>query len=69
MRWRWCSDAEDVSEMELEGGRSSSRLLDLSLGGSDARLEGYEGSNEVGGSDGDSKGGRGHGCHGSLLLL
>jgi hypothetical protein len=34
MRWR-CSNSEDGSELELEGGRDSSRLL--GLGGDDAR--------------------------------
>jgi hypothetical protein len=59
-RW-WCSDSEDISELELEGGRSSSRLLGLSLGGGDTHLKSYEGSGEVGRSSGG-------GC-GSLLLL
>ncbi len=31
MRWR-CSDSEDGSELELEGGHGSSRLLGLSGG-------------------------------------
>jgi hypothetical protein len=60
-RWRWCSDSEDVGELELEGARDSSRLL--GLGGGDARLKGGEGSGEVG------RRGGGCGCHGSLLLL
>jgi hypothetical protein len=62
MRWRWCSDAKDVGKLELKGGRSSSHLLGLGLDGSDARLEGC-------GSSGGSRGGSGHGYHGSLLLV
>jgi hypothetical protein len=64
MRWKWSSDAEDVGELELEGGRSNSCLLGLGLDDSNACLEGCEGSDEVGWS-----GGGGCGCHGSLLLL
>jgi hypothetical protein len=60
---------EDGSELELEGGRGSSRLLGLSLGDGEARLKGCEGSGEVNRSSDNSRGGRGHGCHGSLLLL
>jgi hypothetical protein len=48
MRWKWCSDAKDVGELELEGGCNSSRLLGLGIDGSNARLKGCEGSGEVG---------------------
>jgi hypothetical protein len=63
VRWR-CSGSEDVSELKLKGGRGSSSLLGLDLGGGDARLKGCEGSGEVGRSGGGDRG-----CHGSLLLL
>jgi hypothetical protein len=63
-RWRYCSsgsramwrysDSEDVSELELEGGRDSSCLLGLDLGGGDAHLKGCECCNEVGRSGGGS---------------
>jgi hypothetical protein len=55
-RWR-CNGSED--------GCDSSRLLGLG----DARLKGCKGSNEVGWSSGKSRGGGGHACHDSLLLL
>jgi hypothetical protein len=45
-RWR-CSDSEDGSELELEDGRGSLRLLGLGLDGGDARLKGCKGSGEV----------------------
>jgi hypothetical protein len=38
-RWRCCC-SEDGDNLELEGGRSSSRLLGLNLDGGDARLKG-----------------------------
>jgi hypothetical protein len=49
MRWR-CSDSEDGSKLELEGG--SSHLLGLDLGGGDVHLKGCEGSGEVDRSSG-----------------
>jgi hypothetical protein len=53
-RWRWCSNFKDVDELELEGGRDSSRLLGLGLGSGYAGLKGCEGSSEVGRSGGAS---------------
>jgi hypothetical protein len=41
-RVRWCSDSENVDELELEGGCGSSRLLGLSFGGGNAP-EGWQG--------------------------
>jgi hypothetical protein len=64
-----CSDSEDGNELELEGGHGSSHLLGLGPGGGDVRLKGCEGSGEVDRSSGSARGGGGHGCHGSLLLL
>jgi hypothetical protein len=54
MKWRWCSDSENISELELEGGHGSLRLLNLRLGGGDALLKDCEGSGEVGWSGGGS---------------
>jgi hypothetical protein len=42
--WWRCSDSEDIGELELKGGRSSSSLLGLGLGGGDVHLKGREGS-------------------------
>jgi hypothetical protein len=42
MRWKWCSNTEEVGELKLKGGCSSLRLLGLGPDGSDVRLEGYE---------------------------
>jgi hypothetical protein len=47
MRWKWCTDSEDIRELEIKGGCGSSRLLGLVLGGGDMRLKGGEGSNQV----------------------
>jgi hypothetical protein len=51
-RWRWCWSGSTTrwrcSELELEGGHGSSRLLGLVFGGGDAWLKGCEGNNEVG---------------------
>jgi hypothetical protein len=43
----WSGDAEDVDDLELVGGHSSSCLLGHDLGSSNARMEGCEGYNEV----------------------
>jgi hypothetical protein len=58
MRWR-CSDSEDGSELELEGGHGSSHPLGLGLGSGDTCLKGGKGSSEVGRSSGISRGGEG----------
>jgi hypothetical protein len=65
MRWAWCSDTKDISELELEGDRNGSGLLGLNSG--NVHLEGSEGSDQVDWRGDSSQGGRG--CHGNLLLL
>jgi hypothetical protein len=66
MRWRWCNHSEDVSELELEGGRGSSLLLGHELDGGDACLKGCEGSGEVGQSGGSLLR---HGLDGDSVLM